>query len=64
MSNVVPGNLEVVTTSFSPTLRSINLLIKVDLPTFVVPTIYTSSSFLILLIEVNRFSIPSFCQQK
>ena len=39
ISNVVPGNLDVVTTSFSPTLCSINLLIKVDLPTFVVPTI-------------------------
>ena len=32
ISNVVPGNLEVVTTSFSPTLNSINLLISVDLP--------------------------------
>ena len=39
ISNVVLGNLDVVTTSFSPTLCSINLLIKVDLPTFVVPTI-------------------------
>ena len=38
-SNVVPGNLDVVTTSFSPTLCSINLFISVDLPTFVVPTI-------------------------
>ena len=38
-SNVVPGNRDVVTTSFSPTLCSINLFISVDLPTFVVPTI-------------------------
>ena len=37
-SNVVPGNRDVVTTSFS-TLCSINLFISVDLPTFVVPTI-------------------------
>src|SRR5699024_2967549 len=41
-SSVVPGNLLVVMTSLSPVVFSISLLIRVDFPTFVVPTTYTS----------------------
>ena len=58
ISKVVPGKRDVVTTSFSPTLCSINLLINVDFPTFVVPTMYTSSLFLTWFIDCNNSSIP------